>query len=141
MMVFKSIKEENFAGGVLAIAQNISNYCSEVKILSYLGEKSEYKKFIKDKLAKNISFDYINKKKSSTIVKKRYVDNLSHTKLFGIYNIDDNDLDKNEEETFIKLLKKNIEKYDLVLVSDYSHGLINKKIANIICKKSKLRIN
>ena len=137
MMVFKSIKEENFAGGVLAIAQNISNYCSEVKILSYLGEKSEYKKFIKDNLAKNISFDCINKKKSSTIVKKRYVDNLSHTKLFGIYNIDDNDLDKDEEETFIKLLKKNIEKYDLVLVSDYSHGLINKKIANIICKKSK----
>jgi rfaE bifunctional protein kinase chain/domain/rfaE bifunctional protein nucleotidyltransferase chain/domain len=136
MLVFKSIKEENFAGGVLAIAQNISDYCSEVKVLSYLGEKLEYKEFIRNKLSRNISFEYVKKKKSSTIIKKRYVDNLSNTKLFGIYNINDNNLDKNEENSFIKLLNKNINKYDLVLVSDYSHGLITEKIAKIICKKS-----
>jgi rfaE bifunctional protein kinase chain/domain/rfaE bifunctional protein nucleotidyltransferase chain/domain len=137
MLVFKSIKEENFAGGVLAIAQNISDYCSEVKVLSYLGEKLEYKKFIKENLSRNIIFDYIKKKKTSTIIKKRYVDSLSNTKLFGIYNINDSNLDKNEENSFIKLLNQNIGKYDLVLVSDYSHGLITKKIAKIICKKSK----
>jgi len=138
MLVFnKNSKEQNFIGGSLAIAQNISDYCSKVKILSYVGEKLEYKKFIKDNLSKNISFEYIKKKNSCTIVKKRYLDTASKTKIFGIYNINDSYLDINEENSFTKLLNKNISKYDLVLVSDYSHGLISKKIAKIICKKSK----
>ena len=32
---------------------------------------------------------------------------------------------------------KEIKKHDLVIVSDYGHGLISKKSANIICKNSK----
>ena len=34
-------------------------------------------------------------------------------------------------------LKKIIKKFDLVIVSDYGHGFISKKSANIICKNSK----
>ena len=35
------------------------------------------------------------------------------------------------------ILKNSIPKYDLVIVSDYGHGLISNKSANLICKLSK----
>ena len=42
-----------------------------------------------------------------------------------------------DEIIFNKLLKKEIKKHDLIIVSDYGHGLISKKSANLICKLSK----
>ena len=42
-----------------------------------------------------------------------------------------------EEKFFYKMLKNLIPKYDLVIVSDYGHGLISSKSANLICRLSK----
>ena len=40
------------------------------------------------------------------------------------------------------IIKKNIKKNDIVIVSDYGHGLLDKKVAEYICKNSKfLAIN
>ena len=35
------------------------------------------------------------------------------------------------------MIEKKIKKYDLVIVSDYGHGLITKKLAKLLCKNSK----
>ena len=35
------------------------------------------------------------------------------------------------------MILKEIKKYDLVIVSDYGHGLITKKLAKLLCKNSK----
>ena len=42
-----------------------------------------------------------------------------------------------DEKLFNNILKKTIPNFDLVIVSDYGHGLISKKSANLICKLSK----
>jgi rfaE bifunctional protein kinase chain/domain/rfaE bifunctional protein nucleotidyltransferase chain/domain len=136
LLVFKNHDEHMYLGGSLAVAQNISDFCSEIKILTYLGNKKEYLNFIRKKLSKNIILNYIKKKNGSTIVKKRYFDELNKIKLFAIYDLNDDFLDKNEENQFLKLVNKNISNYDLVIVSDYSHGLITEKIAKVICSKS-----
>ena len=54
-----------------------------------------------------------------------------------MYKINDEILTKNDEFNFNKILNKELHRYDLVIVSDYGHGLISKKSAEIICKKSK----
>ena len=41
-----------------------------------------------------MSFEYIKKKNSSTIIKKRYINTSSKNKVFGIYNINDDNFDK-----------------------------------------------
>ena len=46
-------------------------------------------------------------------------------------------LNKKDELIFKKMILKEIKKYDLVIVSDYGHGLITKKLAKLLCKKSK----
>ena len=46
-LVSKKISSETYAGGVLAGANNISDFVSEVKILSYLGQKESKLKTVK----------------------------------------------------------------------------------------------
>ncbi len=142
ILVLKESNEEQYFGGVLSIARNLSNFSDNVTLLSMLGEKKLYLKEINKFLPKTIKKDFIFKKNSPTIIKKRYVDNVSGSKLFGIYNFNDEMISKKNEHDFNKKLLSYIKKSDLVIVSDYGHGFISKRSAEIICKKSKfLAIN
>jgi rfaE bifunctional protein kinase chain/domain len=137
IMVLRETEKEQYLGGVLGIARHLSELARRIMVISMLGEKKEYLQDIKKALSKNIKTQFIYKKNSPTIVKKRYVDHISKYKVFGMYNFNDEILNKKNELTFNKILKKELKKYDLVIVSDYGHGFISKKSANIICRNSK----
>ena len=79
---------------------------------------------------------YIKKNHSPTIVKKRFLDIYSNSKVLGVYQINDDKLDKKNEKELQKLISKSIGNYDLTIVSDYGHGFISENIAKIISKKS-----
>mgnify|MGYP001408793413 CR=1 FL=1 len=137
MLVLREIKKDQYLGGVLSIARNLFELSSKITVLSMLGEKKDYLNDINKSLPKKIKTKFIFKKNSPTIVKKRYVDSINQSKVIGVYNINDESLNKKDENIFNKLLTNEIKKHDLVVVSDYGHGLISKKSANLICKKSK----
>ena len=102
-----------------------------------VGEEGKYKNYIKNSLPKNISPEFIYKKNSPTIEKKRYVETHNNTKVIGVYNLNDEFLSKSNEQEFSNKLSKLIPRHDLIVVMDYGHGLISKSSANLICKKSK----
>jgi len=137
MLVLRDLKTEEYLGGAAAISRHISKFCNKITLLSMLGEKGEFLKEIKKNLPKNINFDYIKKKNSPTIVKKRFLDNINNNKVLGVYKINDDALDNEEEKFFARKLKKLVSNHDLVIVSDYGHGLISKRNSEIICKSSK----
>jgi len=137
ILVLKDIKTENYLGGAAAISRHLSTFCSKTSLLSMLGEKSEFYKEINTKLPKNVKFDYIKKKNSSTILKKRFLDHISNNKVLGVYKINDEPLNFRDEKLFNKKLKKLLPNFDLVVVSDYGHGLISEASAKIICNNSK----
>ncbi len=137
VLALREMKSERYIGGSLAIAQNVSQFCENTKIITMLGKDNTYLKEIKSKLNKKIKLNFIEKKNSTTIVKKRFVDYLSYNKLLGVYNLNDDLLNQNDEDKFQKILRNQIPKFDLVIVSDYGHGLISKKTSDLICKKSK----
>ena len=137
ILVLKENKKDQYMGGVLSIAKNLSGFSKKITILSMIGANKEHLNDIKSDLPKNITTKFIYKKNSPTIVKRRYVDYLTKGKIFGIYRINDEILNKKDELKFNSLLNHEIKKSDLVVVSDYGHGLISKKSAKIICKKSK----
>ena len=142
MLVLKEIKNDQYLGGVLSIAKNLAQFSKKISVISILGEKKEFLREINSNLNNNIKTKFLFKKNSPTIVKKRYVDNLSKNKIIGMYKINDEILSKNDELVLNNILLKDLNKYDLVIVSDYGHGMISKKSAEIICKKSKfLAIN
>lgn len=132
----KKISNEKYPGGVLAIARNLQEYCGKIDIISFIGNKQDHLNFIKSKLNKNVNFDYIIKRDSSTIIKTRFVDIVDNIKLLGVYNFNDEELESKEEKDLLRKIKK-INKYDLVIITDYNHGLISKKIGSFISKKFK----
>jgi bifunctional ADP-heptose synthase (sugar kinase/adenylyltransferase) len=70
-------------------------------------------------------------------VKKRFLDHVSNNKVLGVYKINYDYLNTSDEKLFSKKLKKLIPNYDIIIVSDYGHGLISEKSSKLICKKSK----
>ena len=137
MLVLRNLKTEQYLGGAAAISRHLSPFCNRISLLSMIGEKKEHFKEIKKNLPNNVNFKYIRKKNSPTILKKRFLDNVSKSKVLGVYTMNDDILTKKEESTFHNLLKKIMPKHDLVIVSDYGHGLISNKSANLISKLSK----
>ncbi len=131
-----------YLGGILYIAQILSVFCKKIKVVTYFGENKEYLDLAKKQLNKNVILKYIAKSKSPTIKKTRYVDNDSKSKILGVYNINDNYLGIKEEKKIEKYLVSEIKKTDSVIVADYGHGLLTKKLIDTIQKKSKkLAIN
>jgi len=137
MLVLRDLKTEEYLGGAAALSRHLSPFCNHVSLFSMIGEKGEYLHEIKKKLPSNVDFKYIKKKNSPTIVKRRFLDFVSNNKVLGVYTINDDILTIKQDRLFNNILKNMIPKYDLVIVSDYGHGLISKRTANIICKLSK----
>ena len=137
VMVVKPINEIKFLGGVGYIANLCSSFAKETKIISFLGEKKEEKKFVLKSLDKKIKHNFLLKKNSPTIIKTRYLDDYRKSKLLGVYDLNDDLITKKEENNFLNILKTTIKKYDIIVVADYGHGIITKEIRKIITNNSK----
>jgi rfaE bifunctional protein kinase chain/domain len=137
VLVLRDLQTEEYLGGAAVISRHLSNFCNKISLLSMVGEKGEYLSKIKKELPNNVNFRYIKKKNSPTILKRRFLDKIGNHKVLGVYKINDDILENDEEKNFNKILKNLIPKFDLVIVSDYGHGLISKNSAKIICKLSK----
>ncbi len=136
-LVLRDIYKEIYSGGSAAIARHLSSFSKKITLLSALGEKMEFKKKIFKDTPKNVQINYLRKSNSPTILKRRFLDHISKNKVLGVYSLNDDLLNKSDEMKFQNKLKKLIKKHDLVIVSDYGHGLISKKSAKIICDNSK----
>ena len=142
IMVVKPKKKLKFLGGTGYIANLCCSFAKETKIISFLGEKNSEKKFVLKNLDKKIKYNFLYKKNSSTICKTRYLDDYRKTKILGVYELNDDRISKNEENKFFQLLKNNINKYDIIIVADYGHGIITEKIRKLIIQnKKKLFLN
>ena len=137
VMVVKKKKQIKFLGGVGYIANLCSSFAKETKIISFLGEKKEEKNFVLRSLNKKIKHNFLLKKDSPTIIKTRYLDDYRKSKILGVYDLNDDLISKKEENNFLNIIKNNIKNYDIIIVADYGHGIITKKIRKIITSYSK----
>ena len=89
VLVNKKINEEKYSGGILSVANQVSDFCNDGKIFSYLGDRDDQNHFIRENLKSNIDIDYVIKSNSPTILKKRFIDNYTKIKTLGVYDIND----------------------------------------------------
>ncbi len=128
------LNEETHAGGVLACANHLANFCREVDLITVLGNDGK-EEFIRSHLKSNVNPRLFVSDKAPTIVKKRFVDNAFLSKLFELYTIDDRPSLELEREIkdCLKYAISNIKSYDLILVLDYGHGLFTTSLRQFIC--------
>ena len=125
VLTFRNLRKEKYSGGSLAIANHLSELVSKIDVVSYSNHKESFFKLNNFK-NKNIKLKLFKKNKNNTILKTRSIDHLDNRKFMGIYDINDDKLNTNEEKKVLRIIK-NIKDYDLVIVSDYGHGLITKE--------------
>ena len=67
-------RTEQYAGGVLAVANHVSNFCDQVTLLSSLGEVNSCEDFIRSKLNKNVAPHFVHVPGAPTIIKRRFLE-------------------------------------------------------------------
>lgn len=136
----KYLWQEVFAGGVLAAANHIAGFCDDVHLVTCLGRQNDYEDFILHHLKPNIKTRFFYHNKAPTIVKRRFVDPNFLTKMFEIAYLNDS-LPMSLEQVIFRYLEQNIRNYDLVLATDFGHGLINIDMANLLAEARFLAVN
>lgn len=135
-LVFKYINKKKFAGGSLAIANNISNYTKKVNLLAVTARKNSILNDLKKNIKKNIKIRVFKDSNYTDVIKNRYVDINSKVKLMGIYELSHNKISKNCDEKIKQYIINNKEKN--FIIADYGHGLISEDTAKFI-SKSKIK--
>lgn len=137
ILVTKYHREEMYIGGILAIANHLSDFCAKVTCVTMLGEQGNYEDFIREKLKDNVEIIFHYKKESPTIVKRRYIEEYSSQKLFEIYEMDDCYFNDEQRKEFIDCIANELPKHDAVIVADYGHGLLDTESIQVIEEKAK----
>ena len=153
------IDEIKMAGGVLATSRHLNSMIKNPELITTYGnENIEYLKFIKKSLVSSIKPFIFKNNGDYTVVKRRFIsssgypnplsdslnetsDRNSENRLFEIGYIPRGLIENKTEEKLLNFLKKKIKTYDLVIVSDFGHGLMTKKIIKEVQKSRKLAIN
>lgn len=137
LVVNKYKDHEVFVGGAFIIANHIAGLCRDVHLVTLLGKHDSREEFVRKSMKPNVDFKAFYRDDGPTIVKKRYINQYLNQKLFEINFINDSYIEGEQEAKIIDYLKSEIGKYDVVLVSDFGHGFITRKIIRLVQSRSK----
>ncbi len=136
-LVLKEELTECYLGGSAAVARHLSSFVHKINLISFLGNETKYINDLKRHLSKKVSlYTFKPYKNFSSIVKKRFIDQNSNYKLFGSYIIPNKNV-KYSDKIILSRLKSLKKKTDILIITDYGHGLISKNISNQINKNFK----
>ena len=122
-------KTEIYDGGSLMVAKVLSEYFSDVSILTHLSLVE--KNFLQKKF-KKINFVNVINEKKGIVTKTRYVDEYNLTKIFQINENDQIEVTKKNEKKILKKFEQITRKIKSVVIADFGHGLITEKICKNI---------
>ena len=129
-IVVSPISNNKFIGGAAIVASHAKTLGAEVSYISVTGEDSNHE--YTHKYLNNLSITTHLYKDSSrpTTLKQRF---RAHNKtLLRVNNLKQHNINKQLETIILKDLKKDFTKYNLIIFSDFSYGVLTKRIiANI----------
>jgi len=132
--------KERYAGGALAIARHLANFAGDVRLLSMMGPEADLANYIHDTM-QSVHCDILHDAKFVTPVKTRFLkqhpQRQVYDKLFSVNRLLDWQQIKEVDYTpFYRRLESLVSKYDLVVVCDYGHGLLDERAIRIIEQQS-----
>lgn len=133
---------EEYLGGALAIARHISSFCDNVTIMSIVGNEENIHSRILNELSNKMRINMEYSEEFNTIIKKRFISQNEKReeidKIFVINNLaSPMKIDNKSMEKFKTKLKEKIKDYDVVILCDFGHGLVDKEVMALIEEKAK----
>jgi len=135
------LHSESFAGGILAVANNVASFCDHVDVLTVLGRQNGQpdasEPFIRQHLSPKVQPHFLYQDEAPTIVKRRFLEIYPLQKLFEVYLLKHMDEEGPLVDELCQKLENLVGEYDLVIVADYGHGMLGPKAVDILCRQSR----
>lgn len=142
ILAARYISSEKFAGGIMAVANNTAAICDEVGMLTFLGEKDSHEAFIREHLSPKVAPMFLRMKDAPTILKRRFLESYPLQKMFEVYVMNSNEDDVAMSRDLCGRLAAELPKYDVVIVTDYGHGMLGGEAVELLAEKARfLAIN
>ena len=129
---------ERFAGGIVAVTNHVSAFCDQVGMLTFLGQADSQEDFIREKVDSKVDKMFLYMEDGApTIVKRRFVEAYPFQKLFELYVMDDGEYKPAESAALCSKLKGVLPRYDVVIVTDYGHGMLRPEAVEVLCSQAR----
>ena len=134
------IADDMQAGGALAVYRHIREFTPHVKLVSLLGAEP----WLEDTLSGFIpaaDAEFVRSADFTTVVKQRFVEPRSEgkelPKLFSVNFIDRQHPKEELQRALLERISSVIDQYDLVLVMDFGHGLMEDSIRDFVQSRAR----
>src|SRR5438132_872687 len=137
LVATRYVREEHFAGGILACANHVAGFCDRVDLVTVLGARDSREPFVREHLKPNVRPRFFTRPDTGTVVKRRFVEQAFLNKMFEIAFLDDAELPAAVAAEVGAYLRGVLGQYDLVLVADYGHGFLNRDLIQLLTADSR----
>jgi rfaE bifunctional protein nucleotidyltransferase chain/domain len=124
------LNEGIHSGGALAVYRHLKQFCKSVKFLSLAGSEPWVQQTLREQIARGEDW-VVRDPAFTTVVKQRfvepYVTGKELAKLFAVNYIDDTPPSRKTQAALARKIAAHIGEYDLVVVADFGHGLLQKE--------------
>lgn len=137
ILATRFMSSEKFAGGVLAVTNHLAAFSDQVSLVSFLGDTDSHEEFIRQKLNPSIRTHFFVHSNAPTIIKRRFVETYPLQKLFEVYTMNGAEERAEESRMLREKLADILPDFDLVVVADYGHGMLDRETVDLLCERSR----
>jgi len=131
-IVVTPISNNKFIGGAAIVASHAKTLGAKVSYVSVIGDDDNYTYTNKYLQNLNITTHLYKDPSRPTTLKQRF---RAHNKtLLRVNSLKQHNINKQIETSLLKNLKKDFSQYNLIIFSDFSYGVLTKKIINTVQK-------
>jgi D-beta-D-heptose 7-phosphate kinase/D-beta-D-heptose 1-phosphate adenosyltransferase len=134
--VFRKKKERSVLGGAANVAANLVAANQQVSMMSIIGNDENGLKLMNHFKEKEIDSSLVNKLQRSTTIKTRFL--ADNNQQILRLDVEDTDaISKGDCSSMLGQLQKCLNRFDLVLMSDYMKGLLTHEFCQGVIKAAK----
>ena len=137
VLAFRKLGSESHLGGSLAVARHVAGMGAQTTLMTRVGKSAGSRARLEADIGDQISLVVLESEDEPTIEKTRYVDVITGNKVFETYEIGESRASQRDSEQLASALSEIIENFDLVLVADYGHGLLDENVIRLLSEKAK----
>jgi rfaE bifunctional protein nucleotidyltransferase chain/domain len=127
-------------GGTIAVYRHLKQFIPNVKMISLSGTEEWAQKELRKYLPEEDDL-VVHDSQFTTIIKHRYVSPVSEgkelIKYFSVNYINDHPPEGAQVDALLKSIAKEIDQADMVVVTDFGHGVMQKAVRDLVQAKAK----
>ncbi len=128
--------KEQHLGGAFAVARHLASFAKSVTLASAIGNEPDVQSLIASHDSGSLHLNLQYGENYPTVTKRRYLEQKgaakSYTQLFAINSIDEEGLVPKERRKLLNSWEKLLNNCDLVVLTDYGHGLLDSSAIELI---------